>query len=208
MDRLQDSPASSDAGSRPLVVGLGGTLRAGSSSESALRLALAAAEREGARVEAIAGPDLEFPMYAPEREERPDAAVRMIDLVRRADGLILASPGYHGTISGLVKNALDYVEDLREDPRPYLDGRAVACVASAAGWQAATSTLGSLRSIVHALRGWPTPLGVVINSEFERVGGEDESDARVVARLSVAAGQVVEFARLRAAVRGGPSSIA
>jgi hypothetical protein len=34
---------------------------------------------------------------------------------------IVGSPGYHGAISGLVKNALDYIEDLREDPRVYLD---------------------------------------------------------------------------------------
>ncbi len=87
---------------------------------------------------------------------------------------MLVSPGYHGTVSGLVKNALDYIEDLRDDPRPYLDGRAVGCVATASGWQAAVTTLTSLRSIVHALRGWPTPLGAAVNSaqvEFTADGG-------------------------------------
>ena len=54
---------------------------------------------------------------------------------------MLVSPGYHGAVSGLVKNALDYVEDLRDEPRPYLDGRAVGCVAIALGWQAAVTTL-------------------------------------------------------------------
>ena len=36
---------------------------------------------------------------------------------RGAHALIIGSPGYHGGISGLVKNALDYLEELREDPR-------------------------------------------------------------------------------------------
>jgi hypothetical protein len=63
-----------------------------------------------------------------------------------------------------VKNVLDYVEDLRADIRLYLDGRAVGCVAMALGWQATVTTLTALRSIVHALRGWPTPLGAALNS--------------------------------------------
>ena len=45
--------------------------------------------------------------------------------------VVIASPGYHGTVSGLVKNSLDYLEVLREDDRPYLDGRAVGVIAVA-----------------------------------------------------------------------------
>ena len=116
--------------------------------------------------------------------------------VAAADGLIIASPGYHGGISGLVKNALDYVEDLRTDARPYLDGRAVGCVATAAGWQAAGSTLQALRAVVHALRGWPTPLGVAVNSELP-VWSEDgtPADPALVTQLEIVTGQVVGFAR-------------
>lgn len=84
--------------------------------------------------------------------------------MRHADGLLLAAPGYHGTISGLVKNALDYLEDLSKDRRPYLDGRAVGLIATAYGDQATMSTMQTLRSIVHALRGWPTPMGATIRT--------------------------------------------
>ena len=63
-----------------------------------------------------------------------------------------------------IKNALDYAEDTAKDARPYLDGRAVGCIACAYGWQATDSTLIAMRSIVHALRGWPTPLGVAANT--------------------------------------------
>jgi FMN reductase len=107
----------------------------------------------------------------------------------------LVSPGYHGTVSGLVKNALDYVEDLRADPRPYLDGRAVGCVAMALGWQATVTTLTALRSIVHALRGWPTPLGAALNStemSFDDHGVP--SDLAVGRTLGTIGEQVVQFA--------------
>src|SRR6185295_322158 len=103
-------------------------------------------------------------LYAPELPERGPAAARLVAEMRRADGIVVGSPGYHGTVSGLVKNALDYAEDLRDDPRPYFDGRAVGCVGIAYGWQAAAYTLTTLRAITHALRGWPTPMGAAINA--------------------------------------------
>jgi len=94
-------------------------------------------------------------MYVPDATLRTDKARRLIGALAGCDAVIIASPGYHGGPSGLIKNALDYVEDLRDDERPYFDGRAVGCIACAAGWQATTTTLIALRSIVHALRGWP-----------------------------------------------------
>lgn len=186
----------------PLVVGLGGTTRPASSSERALRVSLDAAAAAGAEVVLLSAGDLDLPMYAPHHEARTQQAKRLVDLVGRADGLIVASPGYHGGISGLIKNALDYIEDLREADRVYLDGRAVGCIAAASGWQATTTTLSALRSVVHALRGWPTPLGVAINSS-DPVFRPDGSiaDESLAAQLALLGRQVVEFARLQAIAR-------
>lgn len=177
------------------VVGIGGSIRANSQSERAMRIALAGAREAGARTIEVTGPELVLPFYDPSVPERPEAAQRLVDALRRADGVVLVSPGYHGTVSGLVKNALDYIEDLRDDERPYLDGRAVGCVAAAHGWQASVTTLTALRSIVHALRGWPTPLGVALNSrevEFDADGGS--TDPEVAAKLRTIGRQVAEFA--------------
>lgn len=121
-------------------------------------------ESLGAATELIAGPSLAMPFYSTETDDRTDEARTLVDALRRADGVVIGSPGYHGGVSGLLKNALDYVEDLRVDDRPYLDGRAVGLIASAAGEQAAMTTLGMLRNITHALRGVPTPYGCVFNS--------------------------------------------
>jgi FMN reductase len=181
---------------KPLVVGIGGTTRVGSTSERALVLALHAAAANGAETLLLTARDLEFPMYAPEREEMPECASEFIAAIERADGLIVASPGYHGGVSGLLKNALDYVEELREAERPYLDGRAVGCIACASGWQAATTTLVALRSIVHALRGWPTPLGVAINSATQPfAAGQAGDEGKTADQLGMLGRQVAAFAR-------------
>ena len=179
------------------VVGIGGSIRSDSQSERALRIALAGAEAAGASTTSITGADLVLPFYDPSVAARPVLATSLVTALREADGVLLVSPGYHGTVSGLVKNALDYVEDLRDDPRPYLDGRAVGCVALAQGWQAAVTTLTALRSIVHALRGWPTPLGAALNSTEVAFDAAGCSDPQVEKTLRTIGEQVVEFALSR-----------
>jgi FMN reductase len=185
--------------SAPLVVGLGGTCREGSTSEKALKLALTFAQRAGAEVLNISGRALELPIYSPGEQYRCERTTTLVEALRRADAVILSSPGYHGSMSGMMKNALDYAEDLRADIRPYLDGRAIGIIACAAGWQAAISALQALRSVAHALRGWPTPLGVSINSvgEVFRVDGA-ANDAAINQQLQILAQQVVEFTQMRA----------
>ncbi|MHA6718426.1 NADPH-dependent FMN reductase [Sphingomonas sp. RS6] len=148
----------------PHIVALGGTLRPQSSTGRLLAAALERAEARGATTTLLTGPDIAFPHYEPELGESHEGAVRFVAALRSADAVIIGSPGYHGTLSGLVKTALDYVEVLSRDDRPYFDGMPVGLIATAAGWQAAVSTLHALRTITHALRGWPTPLGLAINT--------------------------------------------
>jgi FMN reductase len=178
----------------PYIVAVGGTLRPGSTTEKAMQHVLNAADRAGARTRLISGPALQLPMYEPDNPERTDAARDLVAQLALADGIILGSPGYHGSISGLVKNALDYAEDLRGDRRPYFSGRAVGCIATGGGWPGALNTLGALRDIVHALRGWPTPLGAAINSS-ERVFDDDGQCVvpRVSQMLDVIAAEVLVF---------------
>jgi FMN reductase len=184
-------------GDRPYVVGLGGTTREGSSSERALAFALREAERHGARTMMFGASELDLPMYSPDAAQRCDLAVRLVREVGVADALIVCTPGYHGGVSGLVKNALDYLEDLRDTPSPYLEGKAVGCISCAAGWQAAVGTLSALRAIVHALRGWPTPFGAALNSSVPLFDGVRIIDSSAATALSVVGRQVAEWTPVR-----------
>lgn len=187
--------------SGPFIVGMGGTIRANSSTERALRLSLSAAERLGCRTLLLSGADIDFPNYRPELREKFPAAERLVAALREADGVIIGSPGYHGGISGLVKNALDYLEEMSKDKRPYLDGRPVGCIATGAGWQGAVGTLGALRDVVHALRGWPTPVGIAVNTA-EAVAEPSESgfSARTVDQINLMIQQVFQFTERRSAL--------
>ena len=179
-----------------LILGIGGTLRVGSTTERAIEYCLAEAARQGARTEIIRGAELVMPPYNPVEAERSVEAMRLVALIQSADGIIIGSPGYHGSLSGLIKNALDYTEDLRADKRVYLEGRAVGCIACAEGAQSIGSTLAALRSIVHALRGWPTPLAVGINTSFQPFRADGScSDDKVSNQLVTLARQATQFAK-------------
>jgi FMN reductase len=188
---------------RPFIVGLGGTTRVGSTSERALAVALAEAEALGCDTVLIGSAQLPAEPYDPSRADRSVAAQTLVSALRRADGVIIATPAYHGGISGLVKNAIDFTEDLRGDPKPYFEGRAVGCIVCAEGPQAMGSTLGSLRAIVHALRGWPTPYGAALNTRDAPLGSADRpADPAALQACQAVAREVVQFARWVQASRG------
>ena len=139
----------------------------------------------------------QLPLYDPKATTRTTDERAFVDTVRQASALIIASPGYHGSISGVVKNALDLLEETARDERPYLADMPVGLIATAYGWQATGSTIAALRSIVHALRGWPTPFAAAINtqlSKFDEDGGS--SDPAVAEQLALVGRQVARFAPL------------
>jgi FMN reductase len=184
----------------PLVVGIGGTIGGISSTERALRIALGAAGREGFRTQLFAGDDMaRLPLYNPRAAERTADERAFVDAVREASAIIIASPGYHGSISGVVKNALDLLEETAGDARPYLADMPVGLITTAYGWQATGSTIAALRSIVHALRGWPTPFAAAINTQLTKFDDDGGcTDPAVFEQLALIGRQVARFAPLAA----------
>ncbi len=149
----------------PYIVGIGGTTRSDSSSERLVKKVLFNLEKQGAKTKMFGGNDLAaLPHYAPENDQRSLGQRAFVEAARGADAFVVGSPSYHGGVSGLVKNALDLLEDLRGDPKAYCTDRPMGTVVTAAGWQGCGVTLQALRGIVHSLRGWPTPLGIAVNT--------------------------------------------
>ncbi|KRE16729.1 hypothetical protein ASE66_08905 [Bosea sp. Root483D1] len=191
---------------KPLIVGIGGTPREQSSTELALRQACEAIGDQ-AEIRIFAGRELLLPLYQPGVASRDPGAAALVSALMHCDGLIIASPAYHGTISGLIKNALDYAEELSGEARPYLDGVPIGLITCAAGWQAAGQTLATLRTIAHALRGWPTPYGATIRTVPGLFAGGACSDPAVAADLGRVGEQVLAFAQSQASALAGLASV-
>ena len=59
------------------------------------------------------------------------------------------------------------IEEMRADPKVYLDSRSFGIIACGFGYQGPGPVLSQLRQTAHALRAWPTPLGVGVNSALD-----------------------------------------
>jgi FMN reductase len=149
---------------RPLkIVGLGGSLAAISQSRAALATALEGAEAAGAETELLDIRELDLPMYNPDADEPTTAAERVIEGVYAADGLLWSSPLYQGTISGALKNALDWLRLLGDRDPPYLQDKVIGLISAAGGTQG-LQAINTMEFSVRALRGWAVPYVVPIAS--------------------------------------------
>jgi FMN reductase len=183
---------------KPLhIVGLGGTLRERSTSRWALQHALHAAETSGATTELLALYDLNLPMFVPGKpiEAYEPSVARLLAAVRNADALIISTAGYHGTLVGATKNALDFLEFLSQDERPYIHEKVVGLIATAGGELAAVNAINALVHTVHALRGTVAPLFVAIPRPREVFDTQGQIiDAKWAARLDQLGRLVAETA--------------
>lgn len=180
------------------VIGIGGTLRKGSTSLAALRRALTAAKEAGADTELLGLRDLNLPMYEPGRllEEYGPEVGRLIKTVRETDALLLSTAAYHGTLAGVTKNALDFLQFMARDEKPYLQDKVVGLIATAGGDLAGANAVGAMVHAAHALRGTVAPLTVAVPQAWKRANGDGDiiEDDGYGGRLDQLGRLVVEMA--------------
>ena len=178
------------------ILGIGGSTRAGSITERVLKAVLGLAAEAGARTTLASIRELDLPMYNDDVPslEQPDVVHTLLANVRAADGFILASPTYHGTISGALKNALDFLNVDNRVPRTYFDGRPVALVAF--GGPSALNVVNALGHSVRGLRGMQVP--TVVTAGWNAVDGETATftDDAARTRADTMVGELIRLARL------------
>jgi FMN reductase len=179
----------------PTIVGLGGSLARVSKSRAALQRALEGAAAAGAQTKLLDLRELDLPMYNPDDDEPGTAASELIESCYQADGLIWSSPLYQGTISGALKNALDWLHLLGPRDPPYLHDKVIGLISAAGGTQG-LQAINTMEFAVRALRGWAVPYVVPVSSAarvFEPSG--PIKDKAVEAQLATLGAEVVRVAK-------------
>ncbi|MFC7440936.1 NADPH-dependent FMN reductase [Laceyella putida] len=134
------------------ILAVPGSLSEQSTTHMAVAIVANAAEKMGATVEIFDLREYPLPIYDGREESfYPETVHLFKQKMLEADGFILASPEYHGSISGVLKNALDFI-GARE-----LEGKLVALLGTAGGALGATNTLNTLNIICRTLHAWPLP---------------------------------------------------
>jgi NAD(P)H-dependent FMN reductase len=168
------------------VLGVAGSTRQGSYSTQALKIALEHAKKHGAEVRLLELNRIVLPLYdpsAPVSKEVEYAA----EAVAWADAFILASPDYHGSISGALKNFLDhFYEEFAGKVFGYI----------VASHEKGLTVMDQMRTAVRQCYGWSMPYGVSINgpqdfTSRELVNSKLSSRLRMMARDLVVYGRLV-----------------
>jgi len=169
------------------VLGVSGSLRRQSRSAIALRLLLDVAEQNGAEARMLDLRAVELPMYRPDREEPSEAQKNILAEVEWADAFVLTTPDYHGSMSGAMKNFLDYHWE-------ELAGKLFAYICSS--HEKGLTVMDQMRTVVRQCYGWSMPYGVAFDGKADFDGGMTLKNTRVEQRLKMMARDLVVYGTL------------
>ncbi|MEZ3115051.1 NADPH-dependent FMN reductase [Halobaculum sp. MBLA0147] len=171
----------------PHVAAVCGSLAPESTTRTALRAVLAAAEGAGAETTLVDLREYDLPPRGPDRDAGDAPAVR--HQVADADAVVLGTPVYHGSYSSPLKTALDYCgfDEFEETT--------VGLVATAGG-SFPTSALAHLREVARTLTAWTLPTEVAIPNAGETVGEDAVVDESVADRLADLGEAAVAYANV------------
>jgi NAD(P)H-dependent FMN reductase len=169
------------------VLGVSGSLRQQSRSAIALRLFLDTVEQNGGEARMLDLREVELPMYRPDREAPSEAQTKILAEVEWADAFVLATPDYHGSMSGAMKNFLDYHWE-------ELAGKLFAYICSS--HEKGLTVMDQMRTVVRQCYGWSMPYGVGFDGRADFAGGLTLSNKRVEERLKMMARDLVAYGTL------------
>jgi FMN reductase len=169
------------------VLGVSGSLREASFSTWGVRLALELVREQGAETRLLELRTVELPLYRPDVSPLPATAQTVAEMVRWADALVLGSPDYHGTMSGAMKNFLDYHwEEFAGKLFGYI------CASHEKGLTA----MEGMRIAVRQCYGWSLPYGVSIHGEQDLDAAGAVVNPRLATRLRMLARDLVTYGAL------------
>ncbi|HEV2527523.1 MAG TPA: NAD(P)H-dependent oxidoreductase [Thermomicrobiales bacterium] len=187
---------------RPLrLVGLGGSIGRGAQSRMVLEASMAMAADHGAETVIADVRDLDLPVYNPDLKVQAygQKLAWFLEEVRSADAILICSPTYHGTMSGALKNAIDYLQFLGGDRPPYLTGKAVGLMS--VGGLTAVNTITALDHAVRSLNGNIAPTTVVIPNGSVDVAARRFIEPATRGRVEAMMTQVLELAEVLSPLR-------
>jgi NAD(P)H-dependent FMN reductase len=175
------------------IVGISGSLRSGSYTTLAVRLALKGAEELECQTKLIDLRDYQLLFCDGKDDESqfPKDVFRLREEVKQAHGIILGTPEYHGGYSGVLKNALDLM-GFEE-----FEGKMLGLLGVSGGAMGAFGAMNGLREVGRALHAWVVPEQASIPQawqEFDDAG--NLKNPKLDERVRQVGRQVARFAYL------------
>ena len=169
------------------IVGIAGSLRPDSYSQQALRVVAERLAALGAEVEILDLRQLNLPFCdgSDDYPNYPDVA-KLRQAVLEADGVVLVTPEYHGSLSGVLKNALDLMGFEQ------VSGKGTGLI-SVLGGQSNSNSLNDMRTILRWIHAWTIPEQVAIGQAWKAFDADGKlQDEKLSERIDGFALSLVE----------------
>ena len=168
------------------ILGVASSMRESSYSTRVLKVVLKKAEEGDAEIKLLDLRELQLPMYHPEQNSSPELD-KVTEYVKWADAFVLASPDYHGSMSGVMKNFLDFFwSDFAGKTFGYI------CASHEKG----LTVMDQMRTAVRQCYGWSMPYGISVNSDqdFDKQG--NITNENILSRIETIARDLVVYGNL------------
>jgi len=184
----------------PKILALAGSTRTGSFNKKLIHLAAEAARSAGAEVTLVDLRDFQLPLFDGDLEDAeglPENAKKLKALMREHDGFMIASPEYNSSISGVLKNSIDWASRAETDDEPPLvafRGKTAALMSASPGALGGLRGLVTLRSILGNIGIIVLPDQVAIPKAYEAFDDTGKlKEDRVAKQVTGVAAGLVEF---------------
>ncbi|TRZ79762.1 MAG: NADPH-dependent oxidoreductase [Nitrosopumilales archaeon] len=167
------------------VLGVGSSLRESASSTTALSIALDFAKKQGAEIRLLDLKQTKLPLYDPTANHSISEIKKVQDDVNWSEALILSTPDYHGSMSGAMKNFLDYFW-------AEFAGKTFGYIC--ASHEKGLTAMDQMRTAVRQCYGWSIPYGVSVSDSDDFINGKITS--KLESRLDMLARDLVVYGTL------------
>src|SRR5919204_2672135 len=171
------------------ILGVGSSMRQGSYSTLAVKIVLEiAAKKYGAETRLLDLRQTNLPLYNPaDQLPKSNDIQKVVESVNWADAFVLASPDYHGSMSGTMKNFLDYFwEEFAGKTFAYL------CTSHEKG----LTVMDQMRTAVRQCYGWSLPYGISVNAKEDFNERGEIINELLDKRLKILAHDLVIYGKL------------
>jgi FMN reductase len=177
------------------VLGVAGSMRQDSYSTLGLRMVLEEAKKYYSESYLLELRDINLPLYDPSGPSSNDPSFnnsnnvleKITTTLKWADALVLASPDYHGSMSGTLKNFLDYFwEDFAGKTFGYI----------IASHEKGLTVADQMRTAVRQCYGWSMPYNISINGEKDFDSKGNLVNSALVKRIKMLARDLVTYGAL------------
>jgi FMN reductase len=157
------------------LLGIGSSLRKNSSSNKILKMVLDKSQRYGANTSIIELSKVNFPIFNPNKPKEISEDLKKInDQIINADAFILSTPDYHGSMSGGMKNFLDYYWY-------EFSGKIFGYIVSS--HEKGLTVMDHMRTAIRQCYGWSLPYGLSINTEYDLDEHYNISNPKLLLRI-------------------------